>query len=384
MITKAENQQYKQRAQQWQVAQDFVKGDPSKVKAYLDQGMYEQSRRYEKRKKLADFSPLTSSHIGKIVNIAMASSIDRQTPLPQSYFDAAGPQSQSYRTLMQQAAFNLVTYNATGIVVTADNIAVHTPLSIPRWTNRATVVKSFVPAPNQSVFEDERIIEAWTLYTPDGWAMYVQDDKDEVVIDQGEYGITYTDEFGEPVPPAQRFSFSGSDQPALGIQLANTHQSIYRMRSSIDSAAKEAINSSLIQFGAGSDKDFIELLSNKLKNDESFVPYKKDYGEHKPLSLPTGPIEEAAKVLREKEEKMSRIVGIYADRALENTATGARISSETGIVAIARELAARMESIENTVLRLASQAQGLPPSAVQVEYSETAIQEDASEDEDDA
>ena len=381
MITKAKNHQYKNRIKGWELARDFVKGDPDRIRIHLDQGMYEQSRKYDKRRALADFSPLTSSHIGKIVNITMASDIERQSQLDETYLGAAGPQGQSYQTLMQQAAFNLVTYNATGIVVTADNIAVHTPLSIPRWTKRATVIKSLIPAPNQSVFEDEKLMHAWTLFTPEGWETYVVQDEDdeEMLIDRGEYDITYENEFGQPVSPAQRFSFSGSDQPALGTQLANTHRAIYRMRSSVDSAAKEAINSSLIQFGAGSDKDFIELLSSKLKNDESFVPYKREYGKHEPLSLPTGPIEEASKILKAKEDKMSRIVGIYADRALEGTATGARIRSETGIVAIARELAARMESIESTVLRLASQAQNVAPETVSVEYRNVGLSEGEEE-----
>ena len=367
-VTDSANVEYSKNRADYRVVSDLMEGNARTIASrYLRQGTYENTTKFEIRQHISDFHPYTSRLLSNLVGMLYRDpeAIQRSLPsnvVPQVFFRNAGRRGEGFNQLVEEFALNTLAFNASGFIVTPQqsripNLSIVSPINVPRWNDTRTVVTSHMTAPGNSITQDEEMMKVWVAYAPDGFEIFKQErrgkTKKDVRISQQDYDHTFTDGNGNEIAPAQRIGFWAD--ASLGAQIAHQHLALYRLRSGRDVSVNEALRSAAIQTGTGNDTDFAEAIKQTFKNDNPFVPYSKDIGEHKPLSLPTGPLEEAREVIKEKEDQLNRIVGNFADESLQ-TATEIRVRSETGVEAILSTLANFMETNETLMLRIVAQA----------------------------
>lgn len=348
--TKSKNIEYENKLPKWQIIHRFLTGE--NIEKELKQASFEQKSRYESRKNLSDFRPITRQIIMRLVGSLYSSEVEREDAglIPDSFYRSAGINNEDYEVLLYKIAQTAISYNRVAIgVKPGPKLEVITPISVPRWKKDSIIVKSNRSL-DRGIEKPEKVEDVWVVHKPFGFKVYAQDD-DGKSVDTG-LGRQYPIEFRiNNKPQSPYFMSSKLWTAAFGYEVARSHRSIYRMRSSIDAGLVEAMNSSVIQAAVGGDEDFAMAFKDALKRNESYVPYEKELGEHKPLSLPTGPVESGMDLLEKKEDSINELIGHFGNAVQNNTATEATINAKSGIDALLTTLGAFMSSIEEDILR---------------------------------
>lgn len=358
-----QNKEYKSKVNAWRRIKAFLTGEGTEK--FMIQGLFEQDERYKRRKQMADFQPLTRAIIGRLTGMVFNTSADivyeGVDVIPSTFWDAAGTREQDFRLQMHTLLTKLLAYNSCSVIVKSGpepKIEVVDPLQVPRWNGDDVVVVKAQREKETSILEDQETETVYIAYYPDRWEMIRVDkksgDKNFVVVDSDDYGHTFTID-GRSVSPALRVSM---DWPvSLGAEISKTHKAIYQMESAVDSGTMEAIKSSTIQAAVGGDEEAAEEFVVALKKGKPYVPYDKDRGEHKPLSLPTGPLEQGVGTLKRKRKALEQTLGIVLnENSQSQSATEANIKAKSGLEATLSMAATVMESVETNVLRRVAQA----------------------------
>lgn len=358
MITEATNAQYDQSQANWSLTKTFLEGSKS-VESSLVRGHFENVSRHRRRKKLADWRPLTRHIMMRLVGqiYTRTEDIERQMgPISDDWLSAAGTKDEDWAIVVMQMALTLATYNAAVVTVnptgSGAEVSVASPLAMTRWTDTSSIIKGQM-AVDAAIDQDQEMIDTYTLYEPDSWAVYVEDGDSEQLIDSNNYGRTFS-LGGRPHAPVLRLEMPW--QQSLGLEVAMAHRAIYRMQSAVDAGLYEALASTTIQAAVGSDQELIDAFANSLKDGDSFVPYDTERGEHKPLALPTGPLETGRQTIDDKRDSLYEVLGqTMADNA-QMSATQAALNAKSGIQSTLSTLALTMQDAEERVLRMVAQA----------------------------
>jgi hypothetical protein len=375
MITTSTNHAYDQLSHEWQLVQAFS-SDDKVATAHLVQGYYEQDKRFERRKQLADFHPHTSRITSRLVGMlyAQAGEISRRAPVD---LDDVGMRGESIDVVSSLIAQTLLLYNAAVVVVQPSGIEVSSPLACPRWSNGAYYTIKGTESRPAGPASNEQVEDVWTLYLPDRFEVYEQEtdaagNKVDVRIRGGLYSES-----------EQPYQVNGLDHPpvlrpqmpwpkALGHEIAKAHRSIFRMESRADASELEAAASTMMQAAIGKDKEFAKVFAAALKQSQTYVPYDKALGEHKAFSLDVDPAAQLRDTLTGKEERLYRTLGQTITENAQQTATGAIINASAGMASTLSTLASVMQDVETQCLQLLSQARSpnfVPAGdAVLVEY----------------
>jgi hypothetical protein len=379
MITTATNAAYDHMLQSWHMTQRMTQ--PDNAKRELIQGAYESNSRFEARMRLTDFHPLTSTILQRLVGMLYArqEDIERDTPLD---LDNIGAMGESMNTIASEIAMNLLLYNDAVVVVESDGVKVSPPIACPRWQEGSFfTIRSTRQAEAVGPAMDQEIRHVWTVYESGGFTIYGQEenpqgDKEDVVVQP--FTPWNPDDIEtvfrlrqDPVPPVLRPEMHW--ERALGAAIARGHRAIYRAESRCDTAELEAAASTKIQAGVGADEDLAEAFAEALKRDRSYVPYSDEMGEHKPLSLPTGPSEALRETIQAKERRLYEVMGITMAANANRSATEAMIDLSTGVAATLSTLADKMQDVERDLLQLLEQARNVQtrlgrPTDVSVSY----------------
>lgn len=350
MFTEATNSFYDDHFKKWKKIDRFLNG--TDLAEELEDGTYEDPDRATYRKRNFDFHPLTSNAIQKLIGMLYIneSEIEREyesISFDDSIFTHIGPESEDYQLILTRIATNLLAFNSCGIIVKpGETVQVVNPINVPRWMDQEIIIKSKIASPSQDISESEKIIDIWTHYTPDGYDVYSKDDDEEKLLTSREYPTTFLDQNDQPFNPAFRVNLTW-DQ-SLGHELARQHRSIFMLRSSIDTSLQEAINSGSIQIGVD-DVLLMDDIIDKIGRKSKYIPYKNK--PHKPISIPTGPIEQGMKHLKEKEKSFKQITGQVGNNVQTNSATESVINAKTGVDALLSILGMEMASIEEEILK---------------------------------
>lgn len=348
-IVNSKNVEYKQKIEEWETTHRFLTGDD--VELELRKGSFEQESRYQIRKEMADFHPLTRNMILRLVGGLFSADIDRDDAglIPDSFYVNSGINGEDYDVLLYKLVQTAISYNRVGIGVKPGNkVEIIPPINIPRWNEEGIIVKG-----KQNITGDltssEMLRDVWSVHYPYGYEVYGKDDDgNDTLLSTKEYGVTM--EMNDK-PTSPYFMSNKLWNNSLGYELARTHRSIFRLRSALDAGVVEAINSSVIQAAVGEDEDFAQSLSDALKKNKAYIPYDKELGEHKPLSLPTGPLEQGDKMLNDKIKELKDTVGHFGNNVQTNSATESIINAKSGIDAILVSLGKFVASIEEEILK---------------------------------
>ena len=366
------NKTYDSNIHNWNKTDAFLTGD--NVEAYLLKGVYEKDGRFKKRVQLTDFQPITRQIISRLsgmVSNTQNIEITGTDILPDDFLNTAGQNDESFRVMMKRLSSILFSFNDGGVVVhpgPRPRISIHKPQLIPRWIDSRVVVVESMRKLQATIKEPESSETVYVIYKPDSWEMVkVKKEGSENVIttiDKNDYDHTFIIN-GVEVSPAMRVTFGFST--AIGVELAKTHEAIYRMESAVDAGTYEAIVSSTIQAAVGSNEELAKEFVKALKEKQGYLPYSKDVGEHKPLALPTGPLDIGINTIERKKKAMMKALGGVMDEISNRSATEANIRSKSGLESTLSIAASNMESIEENILRRVAQASNTSLTQSQLE-----------------
>jgi len=391
MITDATNAGYDDMLPSWQMTRRMTRPDEAPIE--LIQGAYESNSRFEARKSLTDYHPLTSSTLQRLTGMLYGrrDDIQRETSLD---LDSVGVGGEGIDVVASDIALNLLLYNDCVIIVEAGGIHVSSPIACTRWDLPSfATIRSQREAAATGPADDQEVEDVWTVYRPQGFEVYAQqkgpDGKArDVLVDSGSWSDVDQDQVfrlrQEPTAPVLR-----PEMPwprALGAAVARAHRAIYRAESRADAAELEAVASTKIQAAVGADEDLAERFAKALKENRSFVPYSVEHGEHLPLALPVGPAEQLRSTIEEKEQRLYQVLGLTMAANAERSATEAMLDVSTGIATTLSTLADKMADIERDMLQLLAQAQdtttlGRPPE-IRIEYPTDFAQIDLTDNND--
>lgn len=329
--------------------------------SYLQRGSYEPTTAFEKRKALADFRPYTRDLVSRLSGRlwTKAGDVTRDVPFDEGWYDSAGSEGESYETVLMRLTELLLAYDEVWVVLDprTQRLEVVKPQYVPRWTSRAVIVKS-----EQSVTTDvtqmEEVRDVYTIYRPDAFEVVAPADSGEDVVDAGTYdadGRFFTDADGEPTPPALRFTLPFSTR--YGLTVAKAHLSLYRMESRYDAAIGDALRG-LLQLGVGDDEDMATRIRDAIRDGAIALPYSRELGEHRALSVGTDGLPFAQEALERKRRELYRVASSAEDKAgrQAQTATEAVLHDLDGSAAMMAVLATTMQSAEEDILSLVAQS----------------------------
>jgi len=391
MITDATNRRYDQMLPSWQMTRRMTQ--PDNARRELIQGAYESRSRFEARAQLTDYHPLTSTIMQRMVGMLYArqADISRQASVDLSDIGAGG---EGIDVIAGEIALNLLLYNDCTVIVESEGIRVSSPIACTRWEpGRFYTIKSLRTSGDPGPAANQKLMDVWTVYEANGFTIYAQQENDsgekEDVVVQPFTAWNAEDADGafrlrqEAVPPILRAEMHW--ERALGAAVARGHRAIYRAESRCDAAELEAAASTKIQAGVGADEDLAKAFAEALKKDRSYVPYSSEMGEHKPLSLPTGPSDALRTTIEEKEARLYKVLGITMAANAKRSATEAMLDVSTGIATTLSTLADKMQDIERDMLQLLQQARNVQtslgrPDDVTIEYPAAFSQVDLTSD----
>ena len=373
MITTATNAQYDQREHSWRLTRTFATG--TGASSQLMQGYYEAQARFAKRRRLAQFFPLTASLIRRLAGHLYSQEVEREAPIDVSNIGARG---ESIQVIAAEIAQTILLYNSVVIVID-QGVRVLPPIDCPRWDDgEFYTVQGRQVKPGAARDQDQEMQDVWTVYDPSQFEVYTQEvnktsnKKEDVLLRRGVYAEGRSYSIGaQPHPPVLRPMMSWPT--AIGHEIAKAHRAIYRMESRADAGEMEAVASTMMQAAVGADEDFAGVFAKALKEGQTYVPYDKDLGEHKPFALPVGPAEQLRSTLERKEERLYKVLGQAVADNVQRSATEAVLNMSTGIAPLLTSLASKMQDVEEHVIELAAQEidtrrMGTAPNDISVTY----------------
>ena len=363
MITTATNTEYDNNEAGWSMTRRMTSARLAQVE--LIQGAYESDSRFQARRKLTDFHPLTTSTLQRIVGMLYARQADivREAPVD---LESVGAGGEGIDVVSTEIALNLLIYNAAVVVVEQEGVTVTSPLSCPRWDPAGTyyTITSSRTESTTDPATDEEVEQVWTVYRPSRFEIYRKiesktnkEPRDQLITQEPWREDDVESEFRlrrEPHAPVLRPTMPWPT--ALGAAVAKAHRAIYRAESRADAAELEAVASTKIQAAVMGDQDAAQAFAKALKSNESYVPYSDELGQHLPLSLPTGPAEQLRETIEAKERRLYKVLGITAAANAQRSATEAMLDISTGIATSISTLADKMQDVERNMLSLLAQA----------------------------
>lgn len=356
-VTNATDSHYDDNLNDWELISRMWTGDD--VRSTLVRGAYEAKRAFRKRKKGADFKPYTRDLISRLTGelFTRAGEISRSTVVTDEYLDDVGPKGESYHVQLVNLAEVITAYNEGWIVMDpAQGLRIVEPQFVPRSTESAVVVTG-ERTTGDSVFEDEKTTEAWTVYYADHYETYVKtpddEDSEEKRVDAGFYyqeGWSFRDG-----PPAVRIELPW--RVKFGLSVARAHRALYRLESKYDAALTNSLGG-LLQIATGGDEDFADKIEEALKEGAIAVEYADEYGEHQPLNVGTEGLGPGENALKRKRNELYRSAYQSLDQASQRmTATEADARNRAGPAAAMSVLGETMESAEKSILPIIAQAE---------------------------
>jgi len=373
-ISDATHPTYRAHKSDWQTTRRMLTG--SSVEEELCRRYFEHHQHYEKRQEMADFTPWSRHLLSRLAGMLFqrADDVNRDMgPIGDDWAETAGPSGEDYSVLLLQLAFRLLSYNTAVVVLNpSSGLHIHTPLAMRHWGTGATAFvdgedggEPFATIQSSRVMvgspkEDGTREPTYVVYTPRGYQEWVraEDREGDKLIDEGTWadGDPFFVLDGQPVPPVLRIEMPW--EAKLGHLIARKHRSIYRMTSRRDFSLSAAMNG-LIQLGVGEDVEFEDIIQDKAKDGEDFLPYNSDLGEHKGLQLPTDGAKLGTEVLDAKKADLARIAYNEMEEGARTatSATEAMIKERGAAAAALSVVAETMSDAEQRILSLVAQAQ---------------------------
>lgn len=355
-VTKSTDTHYDQNIQDWKLTHKMLTGED--VRSTLVRGAFEAEKGFKKRKKRADWKPYTRDLVSRLTGelFSRAGEINRDIEASKDFLSSIGPKGESYHVQLINLAEVLAAYHeAWAIMDPAQGLMIVEPQYVPRSTQDAVVLKGKRTV-GDSVFEDETEQNAWTVYYPNGYEVYVKagedQDEEEVLVDDGLYVNESWAFTGGP--PAVRIELPW--RVKFGLSVARAHRAIYRLESKFDEALTNSLGG-LIQIATDGDDDVRERITEALKDGAIAVEYT-EAGEHKPLNVGVEGLGPGQETLERKRNDLYRSAYQTLDQASRRmTATEADARSRSGPAAALSVLAETMESAETEILPVVAEAE---------------------------
>jgi len=330
------------------------------VRQVLIRGAYEARRAFDSRKKRADWKPYTRDIISRLTGelFSRAGEISRQQPVSEDFLAEVGPDNESYHVQLINLAETLTAYHEAWVIHDpGQGMMVVEPQFVPRWTDQAVVLKGQRNT-GGDVFQNQKAVDAWTVYYDNGYETYVEDNETDGVaermVDSGVYREGFSFASG---PPAVRITLPWKVR--FGLSVARAHRALYRMESKFDDALTNSLGG-LIQIATGGDDTLKQDIEKALKKGAVAIPYDADSGEHKPLNVGTKGLQAGQNALDRKRKELYRSAYQTLDQASSRmTATEANARSRSGPAAALSVLAETMQSAEEEILPVIAQAEDL-------------------------
>jgi len=341
----------------WQLIRKMWTGNDAR--SVLHRGPYEAKRAFESRKRGSAFKPYLRDLISRLTGelFSRAGEVSRETVVSDEFLSDIGPDGESYETQLINAASVLVAYNRAWILFDpSQGLRVVEPLHVTRSTPDAVVVKG-KRAIGDDVFTDEEEVDAYTIYRPGSYEVYVESDeegKDEERIDQGFYheeGWEFSD--GPPI-----FQVKLPWRVTFGLAVARAYRSLFRLESKYDAALTNALGGGLLQIATGGDDELKNNIEHALKNGAIAVPYDADSGEHKPLNIGTDGLNPGSEaVARRRQELFLTGYRSLQQASKRMSATEANLRDRGGPAAAMSILASTLQSLEELALPIIAEAE---------------------------
>ena len=359
-ICTARQAHYRDHLTEWELIEDFLTGED--VEQHLVRGFYESTQAFEKRVQLSDWRPYTRDLLSRITSrlATKLPEVQRQVPVPDEWYESVGPKKESYDLFLVQLSEILLAFSEAWVILDPRTAKLHVvnPTFVTRWGRDFVVVKT-EEAISSSPRESELLQDVYTLYTPTRFEVLCESKQGEdELLREGFYDReqrAFVDKTGQPTPPAVRIQLPFIAD--LGYQIARAHRALYRTESRYDAALSDSLRG-LLQLAVGSDEDMAKRVTEAIKKGSLAIPYAKEYGEHKTLSVGTEGLEHGRETLEHKRQELYRVASSSEDLAATRaqTATGSTITEQQGGGALVSQIAATMESAETDILRLVAQS----------------------------
>jgi len=361
-ITKATDVRYDRHSADWSLIHKMLTGE--KVTSVLHRGAYEADRAFKKRKKMADWRPYTRDLVSRLVGelFGRSDEVERDVTASEEYRASVGPSGESYEVQLIQLTEALVAYHEVwAIMDPAQGLMIAEPQAVRRSTSEAIILKG-TRTTGSSIEADEQAQDAWTVYYPGGYEVYVKSDdagKEDELVDEGRYyendeGWTFMRD-GQPAPPAVQVTLPW--RVRFGLAVARAHRALYRLESKYDAALTNSLQG-LLQIATGGDDELKQAVTNALKKGAIAVEYHKGAGEHKGLNVGTEGLEPGRQAMTRKREELYRAAYQSLDQAsTQMSATEAEQRARSGPAAAMSVLAEVVQSAEESILPLVAQAE---------------------------
>jgi len=366
--TDATDTRYDRHRRDWRLTYRMLTGDGARKE--LVRSVFEAELAFENRQKMADWRRYTEDLISRLTGELMSKSdeVQRDAVVSEDYLDSVGPEGESYGVQLVELAETVVAYHEAWVVMDPrQGMHVVEPFRITRSTlgtaDPAVIMKGTRDV-GQAIDEDQEAQDAWTVYYPDGYEVWVEvedDNKeaDERMVDDGVYydreeDWTFTQN-GRPHPPVVSVTLPWKVR--FGLAVAKAHRALYRLESKFDQALTNSLGG-LLQIATGGDEEIKKAVKQALKRGDIAVEYHKDAGEHKPLTVGVDGLPHGEKALeRKRKELYDTAYQSLQQASTQMSATEAGHRHRAGPAAALSEFAETMKSAEESILPILAQAE---------------------------
>lgn len=371
-ITDATHGYYRARKRSWQLIRRMMTGED--IESELTQRYFEHVAHFKQRRKDSrGAEPLTGYLLSRLAGILFQKEDDVSRELgnlTDEDLETAGPMGEDYRVVLMQLAETLLAYDEALVVLRPGRgLSVVPPLQRPNWNAQAATITG-MKTMDGDISEDIDQVQTWTVYGAGGWVEYRKprkeeaSERDDVEIGRGLYapdreteegapGVFFVDPNGAPMPPVLHVKVPWGIR--LGWLIAKMHRDIYETTSRRDFHVSSAING-MIQLGVGGDTDLSDVIEGDLKKGARYLPYDKNFGEHKGLQMPVDGAQLASEIIADKRKALRRVAYDALDEAARQTATEAVIEHQGGAAAALSVIAETMADAEMRILHMWNQA----------------------------
>jgi len=366
--TEATDTRYDKHRRDWRLVHRMLTGGGARKE--LVRGVFEADLAFEKRQKMADWRRYTEDLISRLTGelMAKADEVERDAVVSDDYLASVGPEGESYGVQLVELAETLVAYHEAWIVMDPrQGMHVVEPFRITRSTLKTSepaVIMKGTRDVGQAIDEDQQAQDAWTVYYPDGYEVWVKvedenSDREERMVDDGVYYEREEDwaftRDGRPHPPVIKLTLPWKVR--LGLSVARAHRAHYRLESKFDQALTNSLGG-LLQIATGGDEEIKEAVKRALKRGDIAVEYHKNAGEHKPLTVGVDGLPHGEKALeRKRKELYDTAYQSLQQASTQMSATEADHRHQAGPAAALSELAQTIQSAEESILPILAQAE---------------------------
>lgn len=355
-VSKSTNKHYDENIRKWKLIDKMLTGE--KVSSTLVEGAYEATYAFKRRKKRADWKPYTRDLVSRLTGelFTRGGEVSRDTVVSQDTLSSIGPNGESYSVQLFNLAETLVAFNEAWVVMDpSQGMLVVEPQHVPRWNSNAVVLKG-TRNKETSIFSDQQVQDAWTVYYDNEYEVYVKSDEDGKKEESVESGMYVSEDWSfSSGPPALRIELPWKVK--FGHAIARAHRAIYRMESKVDEALTNSLGG-LIQIATGGDEDLKNEIEKALKGGSIAIPYDEESGEHKPLNVGIEGLAPGQEALKRKRKELYRTAHQALDQASKRmSATEADARNRSGSAAALSMLSETMQSAEESILPMIAESE---------------------------